>query len=159
MKKVLLFSVLFLALFLTGCSSDSDKESNPLDIGGNTIVKEKRLVCSQKVQTVDVDMIADFKGDELTYLGLKYEMDLSSYNDVQINAIKAQDMCITVKNSMQSYTNAFTNCKQDVVDKVLVITADFDLDKLITGDIKRETKIEEVKKALESQNYSCTINK
>ena len=159
MKK-LLFSLLIATVIVTGCGKEktdgeNNNDSKPVDI----ITKSERLVCSQKVQTVDVDMIADFKGDVLTYLGLKYEMDLGSYNDAQINAIKAQDMCTTVKQSMASYTEAFTNCKQDVVNKVLVITADFDLDKLITGDIKKEAKIEDIKASLEKQNYVCTINK
>lgn len=159
MKKVLLFSLVIIASFITGCGNNNG--TNPLDnINSLDVVsKEERLVCSQKVQTVDVNMIADFKEDELTYLGLKYEMDLSNYNDIQINAIKAQDMCGTVKQSMSGYTDAFTNCKQGVENKVLVITADFDLDKLIVGDIKKEAKIEDVKAGLESQNYSCTINK
>ena len=159
MKKGLLLGMLISLLLITGCGKDDDNKNgngiNNLDI----IVKEERLVCTQKVQTIDVNMIADFKQDELTYLGLKYEMDLSEYNDAQIAAIGAQDMCSTVKASMSTYTDAFTNCKQSVVNKVLVITADFDLNKLITGDIKREAKIEDVKAGLEKQNYVCTINK
>ena len=85
-------------------------------------------------------------------------MDLSGYHDAQIKAIEARDMCSTVKESMSSYTNAFTNCKQKIDNKVLIITADFYLDKLITGDIKKEAKIEDVKAGLEKQNYKCTIN-
>ena len=159
MKKVLLLGTLFMALLLTGCGNGNgafgdiiNNEETPVPVTG------KRLLCTQKVQTVDVNMIADFRGDELTYLGLKYEMDLSEYTDAQIAAIGAQDMCSTVKASMSTYTDAFTNCKQSVANKVLVITADFDLYKLITGDIKREAKIEYVKAGLEKQNYKCTIN-
>ncbi len=156
MKKSLLFLAIVLTFVLTGCGNDN---SNPLNIEDNKKVDNKQhLICSQKVQTVDVDMIADFDDDVLTYLGLKYEMDLSSYTDIQIDAIKAQDMCTTVKQTMSSYTNAFTNCKQSIENKNLIITADFDLDKLITGDIKKEAKISDVKSGLESQNYTCTIN-
>jgi hypothetical protein len=161
MKKVFIFSLLLVALFITGCGNDekeNENGGNPLNGGTNVVSNEQRLVCSQKVQTVDVNMIADFRGNELTYLGLKYEMDLRGYNDAQIKAIEATDMCTTVKNSMQAYTNSSTNCKQSVINKVLVITADFDLDKLIAGDIKREAKIEDVKAGLEKQNYKCTIN-
>ena len=104
-------------------------------------------------------MIANFSDEVLTYLGLKYQMDLSGYSDIQINAIKAQDMCSTVKQSMAAYTDAFTNCKQGIENKNLVITADFDLDKLISGDIKKEAKIEDIKASLEKQNYVCSINK
>ena len=163
MKKILLFSTIFMALLLTGCGKEKTDGNNPLDIGGiptdNIVVKEEKLVCSQKVQTVDVDMIADFKGDELTYLGLKYEMDLSEYNDAQIKAVGAQNMCDSVKKAMSSYTESFTNCKQSIENKILIITADFDLDKLISGDIKKEAKIEDIKASLEKQNYVCSINK
>ena len=144
MKKLLLVGVLCITLLLTGC--------------GNSNSDTKRLSCSQKVQTVDVNMYADFAGDILTYLGLKYEMDLSAYTDAQVELVGKQDMCSTVKASMSSYTNAFTNCKQKIDNKVLIITADFDLDKLVTGDIKKEAKIEDVKAGLEKQNYKCTIN-
>ena len=162
MKKLFIFSLLLVALFITGCGKDekeNENGGNPLNGGTNVVSNEQRLVCSQKVQTVDVNMIADFRGDELTYLGLKYEMDLRSYNDAQIKAVEATDMCTTVKNSMQAYINSFTNCKQSVINKVLVITADFDLDKLIAGDIRREAKIEDVKRSLETQSYVCEINK
>ena len=46
MKKYLLVIGLSCLLVLTGCGKKD----------------EKRLVCSQKVLTVNVDMIADFKG-------------------------------------------------------------------------------------------------
>ena len=97
MKKILLFSMLFILLLSTGCSSDETNKLGDINpIENNEVENGKRLVCSQKVKTVDVDMIADFENDELTYLGLKYEMDLSAYSDVQINAIKAQDIRDTI---------------------------------------------------------------
>lgn len=53
--------------------------------------RRKKLVCTQKVSSsgveVNVDMLADFKGDNLDYLGLKYTVDLSEYNDVQIDQL------------------------------------------------------------------------
>ena len=159
MKKILLFTTLFMAFLLTGCGNDNSAFGNYNDSDSTPVpVNSKRLLCEQKVQTVDVDMIADFENDELTYLGLKYEMDLSQYNDLQINAIKSQDMCGTVKASMSGYTNSFTNCKQSVENKKLLITADFDLDKLVGSDISRKTNIEDAKSGLEKQNYSCTIS-
>ncbi len=161
MKKVLLFSIACVALLLTGCSGKGESNGS----NGNTAtptptptpVPVQRLVCSQNVQSVIVNMIADFDNDELTYLGLKYEMDLSAYSDAQINAIKAQDMCGTVKASMQSYTNAFTNCKQGVENKSLLITADFDLDKLASGGLSEKTTLAEAKKELEKQGYKCSV--
>ena len=141
-KGLLLFSTLLAVVLLTGCS------------GSVT-----RLTCSQTVSGVNVKMLADFKSDELTYLGLQYDMDLSAYSDSQINLLKDQDMCSSVKASMAGYTNAFTNCKQNIENKNLKITADFDLDKLTDG-LSRKTNIEEAKVQLEKQGYSCvTSNK
>ena len=149
MKKVLLLGVLLVSVFLTGC--DGIKDIIP---GGKD---SKELVCSQKVQTVEVIMISDFEGDVMKYFGLKYDMDLSAYNAAQINLIKDQDMCGVVEKSMASYTNSLTNCKQKIENKKLIITADFDLNKLMSSDIKKEANINEVKKALEKQNYSCVV--
>ncbi len=143
MKKTFLVGTLAAALLLTGCG----KEDNV----------ERRLVCSQKVSIVDVDMIADFKGDNLEYLGLKYSMGLDSYNDAQISAVSSQDMCSTVKTAMSGYSEAFTNCKQSLEGKTLVITADFDLDKMAGTDLSKKTSVEEATKALESQNYTCKV--
>ena len=159
MKKMLL-GILFALVLLTGCSSESSSNLGD-NIFGNDIEEDNgvRLVCSQKVQIVDVDMIADFKDESLTYLGLKYKMDLSAYNDAQITAINGQDMCSSVKQSMTKYTDSFTNCKQSIEDKALIITADFDLDKLIDDDITKTTNIEEAKKELEKQGYTCVESK
>ncbi len=161
MKRVLLFGMLFLVLFLTGCDNENGIINDLKDAEATPTVAPvliKRMICKQKVQTVDVDMIADFKEEELTYLGLKYEMDLSNYTDAQIKAIKEQDMCSIVQKTMSGYTDAFTNCNQGVVDKKLLITADFDLDKLVGADISKKTSIEEAKNELEKQKYSCTVS-
>ena len=143
MKKYLLVIGLSCLLVLTGCGK---KEG-------------KRLVCSQKVLTVNVDMIADFKGDNLEALGLKYTMDLSEYNDAQIKAVSDQDMCASVKASMSAsgLGEAFTNCKQGVNNKILEITADFDLDKMVGDDLSKETNVEEATKELEKQGYTCKV--
>lgn len=143
MKKYLFVISLFCLLILTGCG----KKDN------------QRLVCTQKVLTVNVDMIADFKGDNLDYLGLKYTMDLSEYNDEQIKAVSDQDMCASVKASMSAsgLGEAFTNCKQGVNNKMLEITADFDLDKMVGDDLSRKTSVEEATKELEKQGYTCKV--
>ncbi len=148
MKKVLLFLLLFTSITLTGCS-----------LIPNKINEGQRLVCSQKVKIVDVEMIADFSGNMLNYLGFKYETDLSNSTDKQIEALKKQDMCDTVKKTMSNYTEAFTNCKQGIENKKLIITADFDLDKIKDDNLKKAAKIEDVKASLEKQNYECVIYK
>ena len=143
MKKYLFVIGLSCLLVLTGCGKK----------------EEKRLICSQKVLTVNVDMIADFKGDNLEALGLKYTMDLSEYNDAQIKAVSDQDMCASVKASMSAsgLGEAFTNCKQGVNNKILEITADFDLDKMVGDDLSKETNVEEATKELEKQGYTCKV--
>ena len=146
MKKYLFVIGLSCLLVLTGCGK-----------------KEKRLVCSQKVSSsgveVNVDMIADFKEDNLDYLGLKYTMDLSAFNDDQIDAVAKQDMCANVKASMAAsgLGEAFTNCKQGVNNKILEITADFDLDKMVGDDLSKKTTVEEATKELEKQGYTCKV--
>ena len=145
MKKTLFIGVLLGLLFVTGCGVKDI-------IGGKD---EKRVTCSQKVQTVDVNMIADYTDDELSYLGLKYNMDLSAYTDAQISLIKGQDMCSVVKSNMSTYSAAFENCKQAVENKVLVITADFDLSKIVTDSNKSETTKESMITSLEKQGYTC----
>ena len=137
MKKLVLVSAVITILLLTGCD------------------KVERLVCSQKVQMVDVDMIADWKNDELNYLGLKYTMDLSGYTDTQVEAVNKKDMCEVVKNAMSSYASAFTNCKQNLENKNLVITADFDIDKMPNSAIGRKSTKEEAITQLEKQGYTC----
>ena len=137
MKKLVLISALVTILLITGCG------------------KTEKLVCSQKVAMVDVDMIADWKNNELNYLGLKYTMDLSGYNDTQVEAVNKQNMCETVKKAMSSYQDAFTNCKQKLENKKLVITADFDIDKMPNSEIGRKSTKEEAVKQLEKQGYTC----
>ena len=118
MKKVVLFSALLTVLFLTACGSSKTK-----------------VVCNQKVSIVDVDMIMEFEKETLSAMGLKYTMDLSSYSDDQINQVKSQNLCSSVQAAMGTYASAFTNCKQEMSGKNLVITADFILDKLQDRDL------------------------
>lgn len=142
MKKIGLFTILIAILFLTGC--------------GNT-TKLQRLTCNQKIKTVSVDMIADFKDDKITYFGLEYDMDLSGISDKEINLVNQVDMCETVKKSVSQYTDAFKNCKKTKEDKILKITADFDLNKIINNESKEEITLEAFKDKLEKENYLCVI--
>ena len=136
-KKIVFLSALIAILLLTGCE--------------NT----KRVVCSQKVSTVYVDMIMDFKDDIIDSMGLKYKMDLSEYSDYQIDLIKSQNLCESVKQYMGTYSNAFTNCKTDMQGKELVITADFDIDKIPGAEDGKRDNIDDAIKQLESQGYKC----
>ena len=142
MKKYLLI-LFILVLALTGCGK-----------------KENSLVCSLKVETIDVFMHADFKDDNLDYLGLEYQMDLNEYSDSKIELIENEDMCETVKTSMDDsgLGEAITNCKQVINEnKILEITADFDLDKMIDAEISRKTSVDEIIEELSEQGYTCEI--
>ncbi len=140
MKKLCLFSaLLFVLLFVTGCGNNTTK-----------------VVCSQKVSIVDVDMLMDFENDSLSAMGLKYTMDLGSYTDEQVKQVEAQNLCSTVQTAMAAYSNAFTNCKQSTVDKKLVITADFILEKLPGYQSGKSESMEQAIKELEQQGYKCT---
>ena len=136
MKKVCLFTTLVAILLLvTGCGKNE-------------------VVCTQSVSGVKVDMILNFNGDKVDAMGLKYTMDLSNYSDAQVDAIKSQNLCSTVQAAMGTYSTAFTNCKQNMENKNLVITADFDLEKVPGMKEDNSTK-EEIIKSLESQGYKC----
>ena len=139
MKKLYFFSALLIVtLLVTGCGSS------------------KRIVCSQKVSIVDVDMIIDYENDKLSAMGLKYTMDLSDYNDEQINQVTSQNLCSSVQAAMSTYSDAFTNCKQNMEGKTLVITADFILEKLPGYQKGVDEKMEDAIKGLEAQGYKCT---
>lgn len=138
MKKVFLFSALVAVMLLTACSST------------------KRVVCNQKVSIVDVDMFMDFKGEKLSGMGLKYTMDLSSYSDEQISELKSQNLCSNVQAAMGTYASAFTNCKQEMSGKNLIITADFILEKLPGYEEGKNEGIDKSIQELENQGYKCT---
>ena len=64
-------------------------------------------------------------------------------------------MCSVVKTNMSTFATAFGNCKQTIENKVLVITADFDLNKIVTSENKSQTSKEEMISSLEKQGYKC----
>ena len=154
MKRFLLGgTVIFCGLLLVGCSKGKT------DIGGNNknISYDKKLVCTQKVLTVNVELNTYFKSNSINGMDMKYTMDLSGYDDTQIKAIGAQDYCTIVKNSMVGFEKAFTNCKQNTNNKELLITADFDIDKITGMEVGRNEDISQVKSEMESVGYSCVI--
>ena len=142
MNRIILCGVLAISLLtLTGC--------------GNSDVKT--LVCTQNVSGINIELTTKFAGKKVDNMKMKYAINLSSYNETQIDAIKEQDFCTLVKGSMIGYENAFNNCKQNVNDKELLITADFDVNKIEDDNIKEESTPEEAKKGLEQEGYTCTI--
>ena len=139
MKKGLLFVATFaLVLLLAGCGSS----------------KSTKLVCTTSSIGVDITFTIGFEGNKVTSMAFSYDMDLSSYNDTQIAAVKGQDFCEIVKSSMSSYANAFTSCKQDVVNKHLKVDSVLDPAKVSDGALVNSS-VEDAKKGLESQGYTC----
>lgn len=143
MKKrsiVLVATVFALVLFVTGCGS-----------------KEATLVCTQTTSGVDITFNVGFKGNTITTMDFDYDMDLSKYSDTQIDAIGKQDFCTSVKNSMGSYKDAFTDCKQDITDKHLKVSSVLDVDKIAKNVLDKMTSPENAKKELETEGFTCTI--
>ena len=144
MKKVLLFSTLLIAIVLTGCSS---KDVKVLD-------------CNQSLTasgyTQDINVHAEYEGDNIVYYSLRYDMDLSSVSESELSQFNNQDLCALVKANMSAHSNAITNCKHKIENKHLILTADYDLDILLSEATKKVT-IDELKVQLENQRYSCII--
>ena len=84
-------------------------------------------------------------------------MDLTGISDAEVNLVNQKDMCQVVKTSVSQYTDAFKNCKQVKDNKILKVTADFDLNKIINDNSKEEATIIAFKDKLEKENYSCVI--
>lgn len=119
--------------------------------------RNQKLVCKQTSQGVDIQFNVGFKGNTIDTMDFSYDMDLSSYSDLQINAIKGQDFCNIVKKSMSQYSNAFTNCNQNIENKHLNVTAAFDVDKLANNVLDKLTSPKSAKSDLEKQGYTCNF--
>ena len=142
--KFLLFgSLVAVSLLATGCGND----------------KESKLVCTQNQSGVDIEFNIGFKGNVVTDMDFNYDMDLSSYNDTQIEAIGKQDFCTSVKESMSEYKDAFTDCDQMIDEsKHLKVNAVLDVDKVAKNALEKMGTPEATKEELEGQGYTCTLN-
>ena len=140
MKKIL-YGVLavLMVLLLTGCG------------------KERKLSCTQTNSGIDDTFNVGFKGNIIKEMDFHYNYDLSDRDDKTIEAIKKQDFCATVKESMSDYKNAFTDCKYGLENKVLKVDAVLDVDKVATSAMEKMTSAEKAKEELEKQGYKCTI--
>ena len=137
MKKVLsLVLVIGAVLCLAGC--------------GN---KPATLTCSQKVSTVDVELVSNFVGNKINSMSMKYEMDLSKYSDTMITTIGKQDFCSTVQKAMSQFT--LVGCKQTIENKVMTVSAGIDISKISSKDLTGSPSA--TKTALEQQGYTCTL--
>lgn len=138
MKKGIISLALVLgAIFcLTGC--------------GN---KPATLTCTQKVSTVDVELVANFTGNKINAMSMKYDMDLSAYSDTLVNTIGKQDYCKTVASAMSQFT--LVGCKQSIENKHMIVASGIDITKISTKDLTGSPAA--TKTALEKQGYTCTL--
>ena len=137
MKKIVLFSALFVALILTGCSSG------------------KKLVCSQKVSYIEIEVDAEFKENLLNKMWLEEKVDLSSFTSEQRDELANSDVCSEVKKSIPQYGEAFANCKHNLTSNELIVSADIDIDKIYAQTGKTETTYDELKSNYEAQGFTC----
>ena len=114
MKKTVIF---VLSVFMIICLSACGK-------------KTQKLVCTQNVDGVDRTINVVFEGDKVKTMDFSYTSDLSEYTDEQLEVIKKQDYCTSIKNAMSDYSEAFSNCKNNIGDKKLSITANLDVSKI-----------------------------
>ena len=138
-KFVLGVTLLASILLLTGCG------------------KEQTLRCTATASGVDVGFNVKFKGRIITNMDITYDMDLSQYNDVQIEAIKKQDFCAVVKKSMSQYESAFENCRQEIANKKLHVASDLDVDKVTKNELEKLSSVDSAKEGLEKVGYTCTV--
>ena len=143
MKKGTLILVIYITCLLlsTGCASKST------------------LKCTKNSNGVDTDFNVYFMGNKIENMDLKYFMDLSSFNDSQIDIMKNQDLCSGLKEDMAEFKESFSNCKQNIEDKKLSITADFDINKISNEKLGKMQNPEAAKTDLEKTGYKCTIEK
>lgn len=134
-KKVMGLALFLCATFcLVGCGSSSSKLSCTINQGG-----------------ADITLNANFNGDKVDAMSLKYDMDLSSYSDAQVKILEKQDFCKSIKSSM--YQFELSNCKQDLSNKQLKVTSDIDVTKMDSSDLTGSP--DATKKALEKMGFSC----
>ena len=116
--------------------------------------KPSTLTCTQKVSTVEVELTANFVGNNVKAMSMKYEMDFSNYSDTLVNTLASKDYCSTVKSAMGSQFT-LTDCKQNLEGKKLVITSGIDITTFSKSDLSGSPSA--TKSALEQQGYTCTL--
>lgn len=119
--------------------------------------KEQTLRCKAVSSGVDVGFNVKFKGRLITNMDITYDMDLSQYNDTAIEAIRKQDFCNVVKQSMSQYESAFENCRQDISNKKLHVASDLNVDKVAKNELEKLSSVKDAKEGLEKVGYTCTI--
>ena len=161
MKKIFIgLMTLVLAVMLTGCSFTEKAKEAVKKV--KTPVKAE-LNCKQTVTQsgigVAIDFDIEFVDNVIKDIDFSYDMDLTSYNDQQVEAVSKTDLCTVVKDAMSNYKNAFTDCNQKVENKHMIIESELDIDKIAKNQLEKMSKPEAAKEELEKEGYTCTIEK
>ena len=150
MKKVFLLLGAFLLVFvLAGCEKGLARFAG--------MGKSKKLVCKMTVEGVETTFNIGFKGNMITTMDFQYYYNLADYTDEQIEGIKKQDFCYSIKDSMPDYKDAFTDCSSKVEEKALNVNAVLDVDKIAKNTLDKMGSIESGKESLEAQGFTRTI--
>lgn len=113
--------------------------------------KNNVLTCVQEESVSSLEVISEFKDEEVKKVSIKAEFDFSDVNDVQFETSKNQDFCASFSGA---FDNALKDCKQTVTGKLITLSADIDLDKYSKN---LSGKIEEAKQDFEKQGFKCKI--
>ena len=141
MKKIVsVLLVMVACVLIAGCGS-----------------KKQKLVCKMDIEGVDTTYNVGFSGNMITTMDFQYLYDLSEFNDTQIEGIKKQDFCSSIKEKMPEYKEAFTSCESNIADKSLNVSVVLDVDKIAKNTLEKMGNIETGKEALEAQGFACTI--
>ena len=140
MKKICLVAVsAFMILMLCGCG------------------KTQVLSCTQTPEGTVAKFEMTFKGEVVKKMHYDYDTDLSTFSDETIDAFKKQDFCSMTKENLSQYKDAFDGCKQEIKDKHLILSAEFDVTKVSGEEAGKKVTIEETKVQFEAQGFACTI--
>ena len=133
--------LLILILFLVGCSKGPTKE----------------LVCNQELGEFNFSLMMKFDNIKIKDINFECTSDISKYNEIQVKAINEKDFCSIVKETMKGYENSFIDCKQDISNNHLLISSKLDINLITNKRIKKIGDIEDGKKVLENEGYTCMI--
>lgn len=115
---------------------------------------KKTLECTMKAASTEMILTANFDGDTVKSMSLKYNLDLSSYSDTMLSYYEKQDLCSTLSKSVSSVFK-MTNCNQKLNDKTMVVTSDIDINSFKESELSGSP--EATKTALEKQGYTCEL--
>ncbi len=141
-KYIFSFVIICVCLLTVGCLSN----------------KATKVTCSTTTSGIEVSMNFTYLEGKKMYDekgSLLATMDLSKYNETQINALKKQDFCAAFLKGLGRLEAAFANCEQQVTSEQLKLTADVNMktaeDK---GLFKQKIDKEDIEKYF--SGYNCT---